>query len=990
MRQVVRNSPKHGRRPQAAKALQLAIYTAWPALLIWLLVSGRPSRDGSGAAPQLRQGVAHRHSAASRRLGETQEPATLAQETQPEVQGDLNQDVQTQPQQLDKQPQQVQRGGQQQAQEWWQGSEGSTAQPKQRADEQVLAEAAAADAAGAAAAGGLHKPQKSTEQQGLVGDRIMSSLKVHPTRDSKGMPTKYYYSFQNVRLTRTKMQFFAPPDFTYPTQPNWVDIVTGNATGPEPPTMLLLKGEAKNTKWFYLPVKYFSAAKGPANCRGWVDKPTYLLQVRYSWNIWHTWNEGLMAAFQTLREQGHLPLVQVDHAGNMREVTEGMGGSACPEVVDPATDTPLPDTTCPPKTGAVQPRLCDAKNQRWCRPGVWSHGRDDGPLLLPYTPSSVMNQWAQIYAAMSEDVRDWSLVDGFCFRNLIVGHTNTLNYYQAMNDTGTPAAREQRVEAMGVFKAFVATAQQDWLQQEAAKRPSVARYKGYADKALERLRRGIGPEDVSLVSSVMPTEVPGLLGDEASKLYKDWQEKKRTQEEAERAAALEQALDKLDAGATVAAASASAGDTAAAKALLGLWGGGGGSDGGAGGRGASANTSSGGGEGVALIPNGASGDGQREAEASGGLLRRRLAGETLTDFEEGTQRQQQQQQQQQGQGVGSGEAGPAEEALNMGGAAGSGAAAAAGLQLDVGAAAAAAAAWQDSGGDDAGDGGEAAADGGDSQDSGPQQPQESEEEEEEEEQEGGLGTLGGEQGAEEQRQQQQQPVWGEEGDEEEQEEPPELDMEEAVRRMPPVVPRGKLPLEAPRPVVTYMMRNFFSRRVLNDHDILRYVLERYNVTLRVTTFEEPLLEVLNLMQHTDVLIGMHGAGWTNALFIKHGATAVQLYPYGWRLPGGAGAIRGFNYREIVLANECGYLQWFNPHPHLAFVRREDFPKKLRATDFRLHFDPQEPHPVDGWPGNQWIYQNTYVDMASLGPVIDEAMCSAGIAPMAQQPPTSSS
>ena len=72
------------------------------------------------------------------------------------------------------------------------------------------------------------------------------------------------------------------------------------------------------------------------------------------------------------------------------------------------------------------------------------------------------------------------------------------------------------------------------------------------------------------------------------------------------------------------------------------------------------------------------------------------------------------------------------------------------------------------------------------------------------------------------------------------------------------------------------------------------------------------------------------AGWTNALFIKHGAAAVQLYPYGWRLPGGA-AIRGFNYREIVLANECSYLQWFSPHAHLAFVRREDFPKKLRCV-----------------------------------------------------------
>ena len=49
---------------------------------------------------------------------------------------------------------------------------------------------------------------------------------------------------------------------------------------------------------------------------------------------------------------------------------------------------------------------------------------------------------------------------------------------------------------------------------------SCSGWQGYADRALERLRRGIGPEDISLVNSMMPTEVPGLLGDEASKLYK--------------------------------------------------------------------------------------------------------------------------------------------------------------------------------------------------------------------------------------------------------------------------------------------------------------------------------------------------------------------------------------------------------------------------------------------------------------------------------------
>ena len=37
-----------------------------------------------------------------------------------------------------------------------------------------------------------------------------------------------------------------------------------------------------------------------------------------SYNIWHTWDEGLMGAFATLREQGLLPMVQVDAEGNMR------------------------------------------------------------------------------------------------------------------------------------------------------------------------------------------------------------------------------------------------------------------------------------------------------------------------------------------------------------------------------------------------------------------------------------------------------------------------------------------------------------------------------------------------------------------------------------------------------------------------------------------------------------------------------------------------
>lgn len=49
---------------------------------------------------------------------------------------------------------------------------------------------------------------------------------------------------------------------------------------------------------------------------------------------------------------------------------------------------------------------------------------------------------------------------------------------------------------------------------------------------------------------------------------------------------------------------------------------------------------------------------------------------------------------------------------------------------------------------------------------------------------------------------------------------------------------------------------------------------------------------MELLQHTDVMIGMHGAGWTNGMFIKHGAVTLQMFPYGWRLPDNS-TIRGW-------------------------------------------------------------------------------------------------
>ena len=54
-------------------------------------------------------------------------------------------------------------------------------------------------------------------------------------------------------------------------------------------------------------------------------------------------------------------------------------------------------------------------------------------------------------------------------------------------------------------------------------------------------------------------------------------------------------------------------------------------------------------------------------------------------------------------------------------------------------------------------------------------------------------------------------------------------------------------LELPRPVVVYISRNSSGRGIVNEEELLRYIVSRYNVTLRVTTFEEPLVMAMDML-----------------------------------------------------------------------------------------------------------------------------------------------
>ena len=107
--------------------------------------------------------------------------------------------------------------------------------------------------------------------------------------------------------------------------------------------------------------------------------------------------------------------------------------------------------------------------------------------------------------------------------------------------------------------------------------------------------------------------------------------------------------------------------------------------------------------------------------------------------------------------------------------------------------------------------------------------------------------------------------------------------------------------------------SLFRRNALNAPDIIEYILRRYNVTVRLTTFVDPLLQMFDVMNTTDVLIGMHGAGWTNGMFLKQNAGALQLFPYAFLNNETGRYIRGSSYKNIVQAKDAKYREWVSAH-----------------------------------------------------------------------------
>jgi hypothetical protein len=330
----------------------------------------------------------------------------------------------------------------------------------------------------------------------------LSGVLAHPTSGPQGEPTTFLYRFTNVRLRRGAVEFFGGPGFVPPAEELWYDVGRGNSTSPRPPTTLVLQDgdAAAGGAVRHVPVQYLPQALREGSCRAWVEAPALLIHTRFPHNMWHTWAEGLVPAFQTLRELGYLPLMEVDAAGGAREVTEGVPAGECPLFWDPSAGAARPADECAQVAGLPgAPAACNLTDTAtpWCLPGVWPHAaaRAARPTLIYHSPGVVDNEWGSLYTAMAGGLAaaGEGAAEGVCLRNLVVGTSRTLSFSQAIPPGGEasgergggPGGGAAAVEALDVFARFARSA----LRRLSAN--NAIEFEGYAGEAAEKLRAGV-------------------------------------------------------------------------------------------------------------------------------------------------------------------------------------------------------------------------------------------------------------------------------------------------------------------------------------------------------------------------------------------------------------------------------------------------------------------------------------------------------------------
>jgi hypothetical protein len=161
-----------------------------------------------------------------------------------------------------------------------------------------------------------------------------------------------------------------------------------------------------------------------------------------------------------------------------------------------------------------------------------------------------------------------------------------------------------------------------------------------------------------------------------------------------------------------------------------------------------------------------------------------------------------------------------------------------------------------------------------------------------------------------------------------------------------------------------------SRLVLNEEEVAEAMRTAMGGRGTVTVVDMASLsfsEQTDLLARTTILVGIHGSGMTNLLFLPHGAVVVELFPFGFTRPTFEGVIKSW-FSDPRQEPRLHYLAWKNVYRERTVFHPDILDKFSVAPDARQDImDAPRFESSMSWAANYyWINQDTTVTLEPRG------------------------
>lgn len=165
-------------------------------------------------------------------------------------------------------------------------------------------------------------------------------------------------------------------------------------------------------------------------------------------------------------------------------------------------------------------------------------------------------------------------------------------------------------------------------------------------------------------------------------------------------------------------------------------------------------------------------------------------------------------------------------------------------------------------------------------------------------------------------------------------------------------------------VITFISREK-KRRILNVEEIKSFISMRWEDNIHIQEYnleDYTLSEQISIMRNTSILIGIHGAGLMNAMWLRDHAEVIELFPYKYYKP---------TYELVCDLLSLKRHVWINKIVDNTVFNWKRVPKDLSFEDKELIVNTtRHPEVSDSDLKNLFKNQDTYIDIAQFMGIIN--------------------